>query len=67
MITYHQCCLVLYITNVVLKYTTISYFMYNVCLSCNGDLDVIKSAIEDGSVHVNTINEVRPCYTYNNY
>ena len=52
--------------------------MYNVSLSLyqeeslcdaagNGDLDVIKSAIEDGSVHVNAIDEVSICHTYNNY
>ena len=31
-ITYHLCCLVIYISDIFLKYTTISYFMYNVSL-----------------------------------
>ena len=33
----------------------------------DGNLDVIKSAIEDGSVHVDAKYEVSTCHTYNNY
>ena len=74
----NQCYLVIYISDIILKYTTISYFMYNVSFFLNkgdslcdaawyGELDVIKSAIKYGSVHVNAIDEVSICHTYISY